>query len=164
MAAGSKTSPAPIVFGGFILFLIICVAAYVALGPGDEEAPAATTAYPGDPVSGNPVTSGSGLTYYDLKVGDGATPTPTSDVRVHYTGWLLNGSKFDSSVDRNEPFEFKLTGGVIDGWLEGVRTMKVGGKRKLIIPPHLGYGQQSKPKIPPGSTLVSDVELLDILN
>ncbi|GAG28866.1 unnamed protein product, partial [marine sediment metagenome] len=113
--------------------------------------------------SGEPVTTASGLRYYELKVGDGRTPGPASEVSTHYTGWLLNGTKFDSSVDRGEPFSFPLTGGVIEGWIEGVRSMKVGGKRKLIIPPHLGYAQEGRPpKIPPGSTLVFDIELLEI--
>lgn len=112
----------------------------------------------------NAVTTDSGLMYIDLTDGDGATPEKTSKVEVHYTGWLLDGSKFDSSVDRGQPFTFSLTGGVIGGWLEGVATMKVGGKRKLIIPPALGYGSRgSGAKIPPDSTLVFDVELLNIV-
>ena len=109
------------------------------------------------------VTSETGLVYIDLKVGDGATPKPTDRVEVHYTGWLTNGTKFDSSVDKGRPFSFSLTGGVIKGWLEGVATMKVGGKRTLVIPSDLGYGERgSPPKIPPGATLVFDVELLRI--
>ena len=167
MADRSATSPAPVLFGGFVLFLIICVLAYVAFGPGGEESGTAgsgTPGYPGAPVSGEPVTTASGLKYYDLEVGDGRTPGAASRVSTHYTGWLLSGAKFDSSVDRGEPFAFSLAGGVIEGWIEGVRSMKVGGKRKLIIPPHLGYGQEGRPpKIPPGSTLVFDIELLEIL-
>ncbi|MDO8631723.1 MAG: peptidylprolyl isomerase [Phycisphaerales bacterium] len=103
----------------------------------------------------------SGLMFVDLKEGDGATPKATDNVEVHYTGWLVDGSKFDSSVDRGAPAVFGLTQ-VIKGWTEGLSTMKVGGKRKLIIPPDLAYGKQTKPKIPPDSTLVFDVELLAI--
>jgi FKBP-type peptidyl-prolyl cis-trans isomerase len=108
------------------------------------------------------VKNESGLMYVDLKVGEGETPKTSDKVDVHYTGWLVDGTKFDSSVDRGTPFTFSLSGGVIKGWLEGVATMKVGGKRKLIIPPDLAYGKQAKPKIPPDSTLVFDVELLGI--
>lgn len=105
----------------------------------------------------------SGLICYDIKVGDGPTPGQSDRVEVHYTGWLTNGTKFDSSVDRGRPFTFSLTGGVIKGWLEGVATMKVGGKRTLVIPSDLGYGDRgSPPKIPPGATLIFDVELLSI--
>ncbi|MBU6452907.1 MAG: FKBP-type peptidyl-prolyl cis-trans isomerase [Cyanobacteria bacterium REEB67] len=111
------------------------------------------------------VTTPSGLKYDDIKVGSGATPQSGQTVVVHYTGWLTNGQKFDSSVDRGEPFEFVLgAGNVIKGWDEGVATMKVGGKRKLTIPPHLGYGAGGAGggKIPPNATLVFDVELLGI--
>jgi peptidylprolyl isomerase len=109
------------------------------------------------------VKTDSGLMYVDLKVGEGETPKTTDKVEVHYTGWLVDGTKFDSSVDRGTPFPFSLSGGVIKGWLEGVATMKVGGKRRLIIPPDLAYGKRgSPPKIPADSTLVFDVELLGI--
>lgn len=108
------------------------------------------------------VTTDSGMIYIDLTEGDGDTPRKTDRVEVHYTGWLLDGSKFDSSVDRGQPFTFSLTGGVIQGWLEGVATMKVGGKRKLIIPPEMAYGSRGRPSIPPNSVLVFDVELLKI--
>ena len=101
--------------------------------------------------------------YIDLEEGDGPTPGATDKVEVHYTGWLLDGTKFDSSVDRGKPFAFSLTGGVIRGWLEGVATMKVGGKRKLIIPSELAYGKPGRPGIPPDSVLVFDVELLRIV-
>jgi len=105
----------------------------------------------------------SGLMYVDLKVGEGETPKATDKVEVHYTGTLVDGTKFDSSVDRGTPFTFSLSGGVIKGWLEGVATMKVGGKRRLIIPPDLAYGKRgSPPKIPADSTLVFDVELLGV--
>lgn len=112
----------------------------------------------------NVVTTPSGLKYIDIQEGDGATPTAGQTVVVHYTGTLENGSKFDSSRDRNRPFSFKLGAGqVIKGWDEGLSTMKVGGRRQLIIPPELGYGARGAGGvIPPNATLVFDVELLRI--
>jgi FKBP-type peptidyl-prolyl cis-trans isomerase FkpA len=106
----------------------------------------------------------SGLKYEDLAIGDGDTAEAGRQVSVHYTGWLIDGSKFDSSVDRNQPFEFALGRGmVIPGWDEGVAGMKVGGKRKLTIPPQLGYGAQGAGGvIPPNAVLVFEVELLGI--
>lgn len=105
----------------------------------------------------------SGLQYVDMVVGTGDTPPAGAQVEVHYTGWLTDGTKFDSSVDRGQPFTFSLSGGVIQGWLEGVASMKVGGKRKLIIPFDLAYGEGGRPPvIPPRATLVFDVELLAI--
>ncbi|MDO8964938.1 MAG: FKBP-type peptidyl-prolyl cis-trans isomerase [Coriobacteriia bacterium] len=101
----------------------------------------------------------------DLKVGTGAEAVKGKTVSVHYTGWLTDGTKFDSSVDRGQPFEFALgQGQVISGWDEGVAGMKVGGKRKLTIPPAMGYGEQGAGNgaIPPGATLVFDVELLGV--
>src|SRR5262249_36660689 len=107
--------------------------------------------------------SESGLQYIDRVVGTGISPSPGKQVTVHYTGTLENGTKFDSSVDRGQPFTFRIgTGAVIKGWDEGVMTMKVGGKRKLIIPPNLGYGSRPTGKIPPNSTLLFEVELLDV--
>jgi FKBP-type peptidyl-prolyl cis-trans isomerase len=110
------------------------------------------------------VTTASGLKYVDVVVGKGASPTAGKQVKVHYTGTLENGKKFDSSVDRNEPFSFTIgVGQVIKGWDEGVMTMKVGGKRKLIIPSNLGYGARGAGgAIPPNATLLFDVELLDV--
>ena len=106
----------------------------------------------------------SGLKYEDLAIGDGDAAEAGQQVSVHYTGWLTDGSKFDSSVDRNQPFAFALGRGmVIRGWDEGVAGMKVGGKRKLTIPPQLGYGAQGAGGvIPPNAVLVFEVELLGI--
>ena len=110
------------------------------------------------------VISDSGLRYTDLIVGDGEAAQAGAAVSVHYTGWLLDGTKFDSSLDRGTPFEFVLgQGQVIKGWDEGVASMKVGGKRKLIIPASLAYGDRAVgDKIPSGATLVFEVELLAI--
>ena len=106
----------------------------------------------------------SGLYYEDLEVGTGAEAVGGTDVTVHYTGWLTDGTKFDSSVDRGTPFVFPLGAGrVIAGWDEGVSGMRVGGKRKLVIPAELGYGNNGAGNaIPPGATLVFDVELLSV--
>ena len=113
--------------------------------------------------AGAEVTTRSGLKYTDLVVGTGPSPRVGQTAVVHYTGTLTDGTKFDSSVDRGQPYSFALgTGSVIKGWDEGVATMKVGGRRHLIVPPALGYGAMPRPGIPPNSTLVFDVELLDV--
>jgi peptidylprolyl isomerase len=121
--------------------------------------------------AGKTMTTASGLKITDLKVGTGASPKPGQTCVMHYTGWLyvngVKGKKFDSSVDRGEPFEFPIgKGRVIKGWDEGVATMKVGGKRTLIIPPALGYGERGAGGgvIPPNATLMFDVELLEVKN
>jgi peptidylprolyl isomerase len=117
---------------------------------------------------GTTMTTPSGLKITDSKIGTGATPKPGQICVMHYTGWLYQngakGQKFDSSVDRGQPFEFSIgKRQVIGGWDEGVATMKVGGKRTLIIPPELGYGARGAGGvIPPNATLIFDVELLDV--
>jgi len=116
-------------------------------------------------VTGDGVKTESGLQYWDIVVGTGKVAKEGDGVRVHYTGWLTNGKKFDSSVDGGRPFTFVLGNGeVIKGWDEGVAGMKVGGKRQLHIPPDLGYGENGTPDgtIPPNSTLIFEVQLLSI--
>jgi peptidylprolyl isomerase len=109
-------------------------------------------------------TTESGLKYYDLVPGTGETPKAGQTVVVQYTGWLEDGTQFDSSIDRGEPFSFQLgAGGVIPGWDEGVSTMKVGGKRQLVVPASLGYGDQGAGNvIPPGATLIFEIELISV--
>ena len=127
-------------------------------------APALATAQP----AGKKMTTPSGLQIEDTKAGTGATPKTGQTCVMHYTGWLYEngakGKKFDSSVDRGEPFEFPIGAGrVIKGWDEGVATMQVGGKRTLIIPPALGYGARGAGGvIPPNATLLFEVELLGV--
>lgn len=105
----------------------------------------------------------SELLIEEIQVGTGAVAGPGNKVSVHYTGWLTNGTKFDSSLDRRQPFEFIVGfGQVIKGWDQGVAGMKVGGKRKLTIPPHLGYGAGGIGPIPGNATLVFEVELLGV--
>jgi len=127
-----------------------------------KKAPASNAAP--TPVTGDPVIAKSGLKYWDIAVGTGAEAVRGKTVRVHYTGWLTTGKKFDSSLDRREPFEFRLgAGDVIRGWDEGVAGMKVGGKRQLSLKPDLAYGSQGAGGvIPPNATLIFDVELLAV--
>lgn len=109
------------------------------------------------------VTTSSGLKYIDEVVGTGDSPKPGQMVTVHYTGTFDNGTKFDSSVDKGQPYTFQIgTGRVIRGWDEGVMSMKVGGKRRLIVPSNLGYGAEGRPGIPPNATLNFEIELLGV--
>ena len=143
------------VFAGLAIVITVAAGMFAA-APGRTQAVGAT------------VTTPSGLKITDTKIGTGASPKAGQTAVVHYTGWLdvngKKGDKFDSSVDRNEPFEFKIgMHQVIAGWDEGVATMKVGGKRTLIIPPALGYGARGAGGvIPPNATLIFDVELLGV--
>ena len=137
----------------------------------NETSPLAATTEPGaSPAAGGPPPAGdqkalpSGVKFTVMKEGQGAVAEKGKKVQVHYTGWLTDGKKFDSSVDRNEPFAFNLGAGeVIPGWDEGVAGMKVGEKRRLEIPPDQGYGAAGAPgAIPPNATLIFEVELLGI--
>jgi FKBP-type peptidyl-prolyl cis-trans isomerase len=116
-------------------------------------------------VTGDGVKTASGLIYWDIRVGNGEVAKEGSHVRVHYTGWLTSGKKFDSSVDAGKPFDFTIGNGeVIKGWEEGVAGMKMGGKRQLRIPPDLAYGADGTPggPIPPNATLIFDIRLLGV--
>jgi FKBP-type peptidyl-prolyl cis-trans isomerase len=116
-----------------------------------------------DKKKGKIVTTKSGLKYEDINVGTGPEAKSGDGVEVHYTGWLKDGKKFDSSKDRDKPFRFQLGARqVIKGWEEGVQGMKVGGTRKLIIPPDLAYGERGRGTIPPNAELTFEVELLQI--
>lgn len=150
--------------------LVLTLFAILAVGCGSSNKPN-TSSTPSTPstsspmkVNEQPTTTASGLQYWDIVVGTGATAAPGSTVKVHYSGFLTTGEKFDSSRDRGEPFSFPLGAGqVIKGWDEGVAGMKVGGQRQLRIPPQLGYGAAGAGgAIPPNATLIFDVELLEV--
>jgi len=154
-----------------LLVFILIYAAAICLGqtqPSHTAAKKATTSAPAatgpTKVTGPGTSAPSGLKYWDIKVGTGATAESGKKVKVDYTGWLTNGKKFDTSVGTGKPFEFTLgQGDVIKGWDEGVAGMKVGGKRQLRIPPDLAYGDRGAGGvIPPNATLIFDVKLLGV--
>jgi len=144
-----------------LLTLAGLIAAQTAPAKKEAEKPAASGP---TKVTGAPTKTASGLEYWDIKVGTGAVAQSGKHVKVDYTGWLTNGKKFDSSVGTGRPFDFMLGAGqVIKGWDEGIAGMKVGGKRQLRIPPDLAYGAAGYPPvIPANSTLIFDVELVDV--
>jgi FKBP-type peptidyl-prolyl cis-trans isomerase len=144
---------------------VLTLAAAFALAQGAPRKPAVPNTNAPSKVTGDGVKTASGLVYWDLRVGNSdQVAKEGSRVRVHYTGWLTNGKKFDSSVDAGKPFDFTIGNGeVIKGWEEGITGMKVGGKRQLRIPPDLAYGADgSPPDIPPNATLIFDVQLLGV--
>jgi len=149
--------------------MFILVAGLVATSCGDDAitslglGPDLNTTAPQVVADSEFVTSATGLRVHDFVVGTGDVVGPGQIATVHYTGWLTNGSKFDSSVDRNETFAFRLgTGSVIPGWDEGVSGMREGGKRQLWIPPTLAYGSSGAGSIPPNSVLIFEIELLQV--
>ena len=147
-----------VIAGAIILGAVVAVAQTTAAKPKTPNTNAPTK------VTGDGVKTDSGLQYWEIRVGPGEVAKEGSHVRVHYTGWLTTGKKFDSSVDAGKPFDFTIGNGeVIKGWEEGVAGMKVGGKRQLRIPPALGYGAAGYPgAIPANATLIFDVQLLNV--
>jgi FKBP-type peptidyl-prolyl cis-trans isomerase FkpA len=147
-----------------LIFLALGLISGIAQAQGVTTKTAANTVAPAH-VTGPGVKTDDGLQYWDVRVGNGETAKEGSRVRVHYTGWLTNGKKFDSSVDAGKPFDFTIGNGeVIKGWEEGVAGMRVGGKRQLRIPPALAYGADGTPggPIPPNATLIFDIHLLNV--
>lgn len=152
--AGSRDSKAVILFVMSTAFAAALL--FTLFGQSKKEGP--------PPVEGKPTVTAEGLKIWDIRVGTGDEAIAGMDVTVHYTGWLTNGAKFDSSVDRGKPFTFRLGGRqVIQGWDQGVVGMHVGGQRRLEIPPALGYGSRGAGGvIPPDATLIFDIELLKV--
>jgi FKBP-type peptidyl-prolyl cis-trans isomerase len=153
--------------GKYIVAIVIIAAATAVFLAAQSTAKKATPPNTTAPtkVTGDGVRTPSGLVYWDIRMGTGEVAKEGSRVRVHYTGWLTNGKKFDSSVDANQPFDFRIGNGeVIKGWEEGVAGMRVGGKRQLRIPPSLGYGAEGTPggPIPPNANLIFDIQLLGV--
>jgi len=134
------------------LILVLFILSAIAMAQAPAKPPA---------IEGEPTRTVTGLEYWDIKVGAGRVAKFGDDVVVDYTGWVEGGKKFDSSIDNHQPFPMTIgSTPVIKGWVEGLRGMKVGGKRRLRIPPQLGYGSRGSGKIPPGATLIFDIELL----
>lgn len=148
-----------------VIAIVLALTAVFVVAQTAAKKPAAPNTNAPTKVTGDGTKTPSGLIYWDIRVGNGDLAKEGSHVRVHYTGWLTNGKKFDSSVDAGKPFDFTIGNGeVIKGWEEGVAGMKVGGKRQLRIPPALGYGADGTPggPIPPNATLIFDVQLLGV--
>ena len=151
-------------YGGVAVIILTLAVVFVMAQSATKKSATPNTSSP-TKVTGDGVKTPSGLIYWDIRVGNGATAKEASHVRVHYTGWLTTGKKFDSSVDAGKPFDFTIGNGeVIKGWEEGVAGMRVGGKRQLRIPPDLGYGENGTPDgtIPANATLIFDVQLLSV--
>jgi FKBP-type peptidyl-prolyl cis-trans isomerase len=149
-----------------LLALILCGCASTSTttsSSGVSTSASAKVTTPAAPAPSRVVTTPSGLQIEDLVVGDGALAERGNEVLVHYTGTFTDGTKFDSSLDRRKPIAFRIGDGtMIAGWDEGVQGMRVGGKRKLIVPPSLAYGSNGRQGIPPDATLVFEIELLDL--
>jgi FKBP-type peptidyl-prolyl cis-trans isomerase len=147
-----------------IAFFVLAAAVFFAQTPTHRSIQVRPNTNAPTKVTGDGIKTESGLQYWDIKLGLGPIAKAGNHVKVHYTGWLTTGKKFDSSVDANSPYEFTLgEGNVIKGWDEGVAGMKVGGKRQLRIPPELAYGETGfKDIIQPNATLIFDIQLLSV--